>query len=171
MGGAGQSAGRGDWRIVALEPATRHLLDRIAAEVFDGPIRPEALVAFLEDPRIAKTSHDATFALVAFARRGIAIRGLVGDSACASHLAQPSNHAPHDLPIVARHVLARGLREDDAVRGVGRARKRWAQVPVEKTAGFAAAWVDAAADVAADLAVRHLDPEVVGSCVASRSIY
>ena len=51
MGGAGQSAGRGDWRIVALEPATRHLLDRIAAEVFDGPIRPEALVAFLEDPR------------------------------------------------------------------------------------------------------------------------
>lgn len=43
--------GGGDWRIVPLEPATQDLLDRIEADVFDGPIRPEARAAFLADPR------------------------------------------------------------------------------------------------------------------------
>ena len=50
-GETGTGAGRGDWRIVPLGPTTRDLLDRIEAEVFDGPIRPEARAAFLSDPR------------------------------------------------------------------------------------------------------------------------
>lgn len=129
----GAALGQGDGRAIYVPFAGR------------GPrLEPRALAAFLEDPSIEKVSHDATFALVAFARHGVGIAGLVGDSACASHLAEPSNHAPHDLPIVARRVLSRGLVEEDAARGVGRARKRWAALPIEKAAAFAGAWVDAA---------------------------
>lgn len=109
-----------------------------------GPrVDPSALAAFLEDPSVPKVGHDLKGAVIALARHGIALRGILGDSACASHLAEPSGWAPHDLPIVARQVLHRGLPEEDAVRGVGRARKRWAAVPIERAAAFAGAMAEA----------------------------
>jgi DNA polymerase-1 len=105
---------------------------------------PEVLAAWLEDAAIGKLGHDLKTADVALRRRGIRLAGMVGDAGCASHLTQPSNWAPHDLPLVAKHVLGRALPEEDAVRGVGNQRKRWAQLSVDRAAAFACACADAA---------------------------
>jgi DNA polymerase-1 len=110
-----------------------------------GGDTPGALGAWLADGSRPKVGHDVKAAVVALARRGIAAAGIVGDSACASHLTEPSNWAPHDLTIVAKLRLQRALVADDAVRGVGRARLAWADVPVERAAAFAAQMADAAA--------------------------
>jgi DNA polymerase-1 len=77
---------------------------------------------------------------------------VAGDSACASHLTQPSNWSPHDLPVVARQVLGRALPEEGAVRGVGQKRRPWAAIDVERAAGFAGAYADAAFAASAALA-------------------
>ncbi|HEV7556536.1 MAG TPA: DNA polymerase, partial [Kofleriaceae bacterium] len=107
--------------------------------------RTGALAAWLADPAIPKIGHDIKTAVVAFRRRGIEIAGITGDSMCASHLAQPSNWAPHDLTIVAKHVLGRALPDVDSVRGVGRLRKPWSELAVERAGHYAGLLADAAA--------------------------
>jgi DNA polymerase-1 len=106
---------------------------------------PEVLAAWLGDASRPKVGHDVKAACVAFGRHGIAIDGIVGDSACASHLTEPSNWATHDLALVARLRLQRVLPSDDSVRGVGRRQKAWSAIAVERAAAHAAAMADAAA--------------------------
>jgi DNA polymerase-1 len=113
------------------------------------------LAAWLEDAGVPKLGHDLVATLVALRHTGIRLAGVVGDSGCASHLTQPSNWAPHDLALVAKHVLGRALPDEDAVRGVGQKRKRWAQLPAERAADVAGHGADAAAAV-----WRALAPEV-----------
>ncbi|HET7504770.1 MAG TPA: DNA polymerase [Kofleriaceae bacterium] len=111
-----------------------------------------ALVAWLEDKRAPKLGHELIGTIVALHHAGIRLAGIAGDSAFASHLTQPSNWAPHDLALVAKHVLGRALLDPDAVRGVGRARKRWAQLPVDRAAELAGQAADASNAVWAQLA-------------------
>lgn len=106
---------------------------------------PAPLAALLQDEGRPKTGHDVKAATVAFAKRGVAVKGIVADVACASHLHEPSNLAPQDLPILTRHYLHRALPEEDAVRGVGRRRKAWARVEPERAAEHAGARAEAAA--------------------------
>jgi len=106
-----------------------------------------ALVPWLEDPRADKLGHDLVGTFVALRRAGVQLAGVVGDSACASHLTQPSNWAPHDLALVAKHVLGRALPAEEAVRGVGQKRKAWAALPVEQAAHEAALGADVSAAV------------------------
>jgi DNA polymerase I len=103
-----------------------------------------ALTDWLADASARKLGHDLLGTLVALRRRGGDLAGIAGDSACASHLSQPSNWAPHDLVLVAKHVLGRALPEEDTVRGVGRGRKTWAELPPETAARFAGQRADAA---------------------------
>ena len=112
----------------------------------DGAAWP-ALAAWLADEHAPKLGHDLVGLIVALRRLGITLAGIAGDSACASHLTQPSNWAPHDLVIVARHVLGRALAEEDAVRGVGRQRKPWAALRPGQAASFAGQRAEAAAAV------------------------
>jgi DNA polymerase-1 len=120
-----------------------------------------ALVAWLEDERAPKLGHELVAATVALRRAGVRLGGVAGDSAFASHLTQPSNWAPHDLALVAKHVLGRALPDPDVVRGVGRARKRWDQLPVERAAELAGQSADASS------AVWHaLAPQVDGALLA-----
>ncbi|MDB4956834.1 MAG: polymerase [Myxococcales bacterium] len=115
---------------------------------------PEVLADWLADARVHKLGHDLVGTVVALRRCDLAVAGIMGDSASASHLTEPSNWAPHDLPIVAKHVLGRALPEEDAVRGVGRQRKAWAAIPVERAAEFAAHHADASAAIWNALAPR-----------------
>jgi DNA polymerase-1 len=85
--------------------------------------------------------------LVALAARGLRIDGMIGDSAAASHLTQPSNWATHELGIVAKPVLGRALPDEDAVRGVGAQRKRWSTIAVDRAASFAGQHADACAAI------------------------
>jgi DNA polymerase-1 len=126
---------------------------------------PQALAGWLEDPGVPKLGHALEAARVALAQRGIWPAGIAGDSAAASHLTQPSNWAPHDLPLVAKHVLGRALPDEDAVRGVGRQRKPWAQLSVERAAELAGHRADAAAAIWHRLA-PPLPPALVAEYLA-----
>lgn len=128
-------------------------------------VAPAAIAPWLEDASVAKTGHELGDAVVALRRAGIELRGIAGDAACASHLTEPSNWAPHDLALVAKHVLGRALPGEDAVRGVGAQRKRWAQLPVDRAAELAAHQVDAAAAVWRALAPR-VDPALLAEYLA-----
>jgi DNA polymerase-1 len=116
---------------------------------------PQLLKTWLEDAAIPKLGHDLSAVRIALAHRGIAVAGIAGDSAHASHLTNPSNWASHDLPIVAKPVLGRALPDEDGVRGVGRARKPWAQLPIERAADFAATYADASGAI-----YRKLSPAI-----------
>lgn len=123
------------------------------------------LVAFLEDATIAKQAHDVVALRVAMARLGVELRGVVGDAGCASHLTEPSNWAPHELAVTAKHVLGRALAEDDAVRGVGRGRKSWAALGLARSAAIAAERAVASAAVWAALGPK-LDPAQLSEYLA-----
>jgi DNA polymerase I len=106
----------------------------------------KALVAWLEDERAKKAGHDLVATLVTLKRAGVTLRGLATDSACLSHLTQPSGWAPHELPLVARHVLGRSLPDDDDVRGTGAERRRWSELG-NKAIQVAAERADASAAI------------------------
>jgi len=113
-----------------------------------------ALVAWLEDAGREKLGHELVGATIALHHLGIRLAGVTGDSAFASHLTQPSNWAPHDLALVAKHVLGRALTDVDAARGVGRARKRWDALPIDRAAAIAGEAADASSAVWHALAPR-----------------
>lgn len=113
------------------------------------------LVAWLEDARHPKQGHDVVGALVALRRLGVTVRGLVSDSACLSHLTEPSNWATHELWIVARLALGLALPDDDEVRGVGQGRKAWSQLPLQRAASIAVTRARASAQL-----VEALSPNV-----------
>jgi DNA polymerase-1 len=113
------------------------------AGVGRGLAGPEVMSAWLADASIPKVVHMREALVVALAARGLALAGEVGDSAAASHLTQPSNWAPHDLAIVAKHALGRALPDEDGARGVGAQRKPWAQLSVDRAADFAGTYADA----------------------------
>ncbi len=120
-----------------------------------------ALLAWLADANAPKQGHDLVGTIVALRRMGASLAGIVGDSACASHLTQPSNWAPHDLNIVAKHVLGRALPDDDEVRGVGRARKAWHQLAIDRAAEVAGQRAEASA-----LIWKELSPRVNAALLA-----
>jgi DNA polymerase-1 len=105
----------------------------------------DELARWLADAGVAKIGHDVKSADVALRRRGVQLAGVAGDVGCASHLAQPSNWAPHELATIATNVLGRALPAEDSVRGVGRQRKRWSELAVHRTADFAGRRAEAAA--------------------------
>ena len=110
------------------------------------------LLPWLADPSVEKHGHDLVGTIVALRRLGVTLAGYTGDSACASHLTQPSNWAPHELALVAKHVLGRALPDEDSVRGVGQKRKAWGALPVERAADAAGLAADTSAGIWAALA-------------------
>ena len=109
------------------------------------------LVKWLEDPKAPKQGHALIGTIVALRHEGVKLAGIVSDSECLSHLTEPSNWAPHELPLVARQVLGRALPDDDEVRGVGRARKAWHELTREQAAEVAGHRADASAAICAKL--------------------
>ncbi len=119
--------------------------------VVDSPAWP-TLVTWLQDARAPKKGHDLVALMVALRRLGITLAGVVGDSACSSHLTQPSNWAPHDLTLIAKHVLGRAIPDDDEVLGVGQARKTFSALPLARAAQVAGQRADASAAISLKLA-------------------
>ncbi len=111
-----------------------------------------ALAKWLSDPDHPKVGHDSKAATVVLARRGVSVRGIVGDSAIASHLADPSGSAPHDLHALARTRLHRPVPDPDSVLGTGTRRVTWASRSADIAGAYAGALVVAAADLWQQLA-------------------
>ena len=110
LAGIALSAGQGEaFYVACASPAWAALVPWL-----EDAVRPEA------GPRSLARRGGA------LRRAGFELAGIVGDSAHASHLTQPSNWAPHELGDVAKHVLGRALPDEEAVRGVGQKRKAWA---------------------------------------------
>ncbi|MEI9885802.1 MAG: DNA polymerase [Rhizomicrobium sp.] len=105
------------------------------------------LATWLADPAATKIGHNLVAVDVELRRAGIVLAGIVGDSACASHLTEPSRWAPHDLPVVAKHVLGRALVDDEIVRGVGKKRESWSRMSLGRAAAHAGQYADAAAAI------------------------
>jgi DNA polymerase I len=123
----------------------------------DSAAWPE-LAAWLADPSAPKIGHNLVGTVVELQRAGFRLEGIVGDSACASHLTESSNWAPHDLPVVAKHVLGRALPEEDAIRGVGKQRKTWKAISVGRVAEYAGQLADASGAIWQKLA-PSLEPK------------
>jgi DNA polymerase-1 len=131
------------------------------SEAWYVPASSEAwptLAAWLADPHAPKSGHDLVATLAILTRQGVRMAGVVADSACASHLTQPSGWAPHDLPVVARHVLGRSLPDDDEVRGSGAARKAWRELPLGRAAEVAGQRAEASAAI-----TQALVPQLEGA--------
>lgn len=94
---------------------------------------------------------------VALARAHLTLAD-VGDSAAASHLTQPSNWAPHDLPIIAKLALGHALPDEATVLGAGAQRKPWAAISSDRAGEFAGQYADACVAVWNQLAPK-LDPD------------
>jgi DNA polymerase I len=118
-----------------------------------------AIAAWLGDATAPKAGHDLIATRIALHREGVEVAGIASDSACASHLTQPSAWAPHELPLVARHVLGRSLSDDDEVRGAGKERKPWSGVT--SAAQVAGERADAAAAIQ-----RALSPGIAPASIA-----
>jgi DNA polymerase I len=116
------------------------------------------LAAWLGDRSVPKIGHNLVGTVVELRRAGSDLQGIVGDSACASHLVESSNWAPHDLPLVAKHVLGRALPEEDPLRGVGKQRKAWKAISVGRVAEHAGHLADASAAIWRKLA-PSLEPK------------
>jgi DNA polymerase I len=124
------------------------------------PVRElAALRDWLADPAAPKLGHDTKVIDAALRKLGMTLAGVVGDTACASHLTEPSNWAPHDLPVVAKYAIGRALPHEDGVRGVGQKRKAWSALDVYVAGRYAAQLADTVVDVWAALAPK-LDPKL-----------
>ena len=108
-----------------------------------------------------KMGHDLSGVIAELRRAGIELRGVVGDSAVASHLTEPSNWAPHDLTVTSKHALGRALAEDEAIRGVGKQRKAWSQLSAGRVAEHAGRLADASAAI-----WQKLEPSLDAKMVA-----
>lgn len=107
-----------------------------------GHLGLQAMRPWLENPAYPKVTHDGKLAIQALRRQGIELRGLVGDTALASYLLDPTRSLPHTLDQVARHTVQRGLQPLKAVIGSGRRRKRFDTLTVDR----AGAWTNHLAD-------------------------
>lgn len=137
---------RGELAGVALVQAQRAVYVPLRGKGTLAAAIPAALSAFLRDDR-PKIGHDVASLRGAFLQHAIELAGIVADSACVSHLHQPSGLAPHDLNVLAPPLLQRAVPEEDSVRGVGRARKSWAQLEVEPAAQYAVELARASAEI------------------------
>lgn len=114
----------------------------------------EGLRAWLADATVPKLGHDTKGAWVALDKAGFALRGVIGDTECASHLHDSAGFAPHDLPDIVPKVLHRPLAGHDEARGVGRRRRPWGALKPQAAADHHGAWAIATADLWAYLGPR-----------------
>lgn len=122
----------------------------------------EILARWLEDPTRPKILHEGKRAVVVLSRFGVSLRGVVGDSALASYLVDPTKHLPHRLEQVAREYLHVGLQPIRALIGTGRDRRAFADLTVDKAGAWACHNADAVGACWRALAPRLRDEQLDG---------
>src|SRR5690606_27369154 len=104
---------------------------------------PELLRPWLEDADQPKIAHEVKRDWVALQRLGVELRGVVGDTALASYLVDPTGLVPHRLEQVAREYLQRALPPLRTVIGSGRAAKRFTELTVDRAGAWACTQAEA----------------------------
>jgi DNA polymerase-1 len=114
------------------------------------------LEGFLGDPSRPKVLHDAKSTRVALERQGIALRGVVFDTQCASHLVDPAQNLPHSLEQVAREYLQRALQPLAGIVGKGSGKKGLDELAEGRAGAYGCHLADAVVQLAEPLG-RRLD--------------
>jgi DNA polymerase-1 len=112
----------------------------------------DLLRPLLEDDTVAKTLHDAKFALKVFANAGVSLRGVVRDTRIEAYLLGDSTTA---LPALAFERLGMKLAARAELVGTGRKQIAFTDLPAADAGPYAAARADAALRLAG-----ALDPEL-----------
>lgn len=108
-----------------------------------GPGGLDLLAAWLADPARPKVMHEGKRGAVVLERHGVTLRGVVGDSALASYLVDPTKHLPHRLEQVAREYLHVGLQPIKALLVHGKERRAFTDLTVDKAGAWACHCADA----------------------------
>lgn len=103
----------------------------------------EILRDWLADPARTKVVHESKRAIVAFARHGVPLAGVVGDTALASYLVDPTKHLPHRLEQAVREYLHVGLQPLRGIIGTGKQRVAFGDLTVDKAGSWACHIADA----------------------------
>jgi DNA polymerase-1 len=143
---------------LALSPAlgtALHFPLAGAGKVLSREAFARVLGPWLADPAVPKVAHEHKRALVALRRLGLDLQGVVGDSALASYLVDPTRHLPHRLEQVAREYLHVGLQPIRGLLGTGAGRRTFSDLTIDK----AGAWTCHQAD-AAGACWRALQPRL-----------
>lgn len=101
---------------------------------------------FAENAAAPKLTHDLRDIVCLLLGEGITLRGVVGDTALASFLVDPTGDMPHGLDQVARRYLHRGLVPLKSVVGGGKNQRALADVPVAEVANHAGQLVSVVAE-------------------------
>lgn len=117
---------------------------------------------WLEDPSRPKVLHEAKLATVALARYGVTLRGVVGDTAIASYLLDPTLCVPHRLEQCAREWLHRAIQPVAAMVGTGGNVRKFADLPVGRLAAYATHLADTVGDLWRELKPRLLNAGLYG---------
>ena len=99
-----------------------------------------ALEAVLVDSTIAKRGYDLKRELLAWRRRGVAIRGLQFDAMLAAYLTNSRLKVP-TLPVLAHDLSSLSVEAEETLLGSGRSKRGIADVPIEEAAAYYGVWV------------------------------
>ena len=124
---------------LALASSAEHarLVPLFTAEGSLGDPGLELLKAWLEDPSKPKLAHDLRDQWTLWARRGIELRGVIGDTQLASFLIDPTKIIPHPIEQVVRAFLHRTVALEKSVLGSGQKQRAMAEVPLAELAPWA----------------------------------
>ncbi len=102
-----------------------------------------AVAAFeelLADASIPKCGYDLKREVLAWRRRGIALRGLQFDALLAAYLTNSRLKVP-TLPVLAHDLCALRVDAEESLLGSGKSRRGVADIPIDEAAAYYGAWI------------------------------
>ncbi len=115
-----------------------------------------AVAAFeelLEDASIPKRGYDLKREVLAWRRRGIALRGLHFDALLAAYLTNSRLKVP-TLPVLAHDLCALRVDAEESLLGSGKSRRGMADIPIDEAAAYYGVWIGLIDPVGAALTLQ-----------------
>ena len=122
---------RGD--LIAVAVATAE-----SAAYAPWPAAEASLRVYLQDDAQQKVVHCLRDLRCLFARYGIDLQGVVGDTNLASFLIDPAKNLPHRIDQIVKETLHRMIPPLKRITGSGKSEKPLAEAPIEELAAWAA---------------------------------
>jgi DNA polymerase I len=99
-----------------------------------------AVEELLADASIPKRGYDLKREVLAWRRRGIALRGLRFDALLAAYLTNSRLKVP-TLPVLAHDLCALRVDAEESLLGSGRSKRGLADIPVDEAAAYYGVWI------------------------------
>ncbi len=114
-----------------------------------------AIEELLADASIPKRGYDLKREVLAWRRRGIALRGLRFDALLAAYLTNSRLKVP-TLPVLAHDLCALRVDAEESLLGSGRSKRGLADIPVDEAAAYYGVWIGLIDPVGAVL-TQHME--------------